>query len=235
MVQAIIADAAATSDWLGRETLSAEVLAAIERVPRHHFVPEKSQDLAYANRPLRIGHGQTISQPFIVALMSDLAAVKPGQQVLEIGTGCGYQSAILAELGAKVYSVERIPELADTAQKRLAELGYAEVIHIRRGDGAKGWPEYAPYDAIVVTATTNPAVVTELLKQLAPGGRMVVPEVLEASEDARKAGIFKLARWLSEGPETDLCLIKKGLDGICTHSRLLPVAFVPLVEGEPRG
>lgn len=233
MVRAVLADAAATSDWLGATSLDSQVIAAMERVPRHRFVPEKSQDLAYANRPLRIGHGQTISQPFIVALMSELAAIKPADRVLEIGTGCGYQSAMLAELGAKVFSVERIADLAETARVRLTKLGYGEVIEIKAGDGAKGWPEHAPYDAIVVTATTNPAVVAELLKQLAPGGRMVVPEVLERKAQDHRESIFKLARWLSDGPETDLCLIAKEPDGTCIHKRLLPVAFVPLVEGEP--
>ena len=236
MVRAVIADAATTSGWLGRTTLSPAVLSALGKVPRHLFVPHEGQHQAYVNRPLRIGHGQTISQPFIVALMSDLAAVTPGDRVLEIGTGCGYQSAMLAELGAEVYSVERIPELAETAQKRLEELGYGEAIHIKTGDGARGWPEHAPYDGIVVTATTNPAVVAELLKQLAPGGRMVVPEALETEADeARAASVFKLARWLSDGPDTDLCLITKDQDGSCSHNRLLPVAFVPLVQDAPGG
>ncbi len=233
MVRAVEADAATTADWLGKPSLDPKVMAAMERVPRHRFIPEKSQDLAYANRPLRIGHGQTISQPFIVAVMSELAAIRSGERVLEIGTGCGYQSAVLAELGAKVFSIERISELAASAEKRLIELGYGEVIQFRIGDGAKGWPEQAPFDAIVVTATTNPAVVAELAKQLVPGGRLVVPEEVASDGGDLRDGVFKLARWLSDGPETDLCLITKDQDGACDHKRLLPVAFVPLIEGEP--
>ncbi|WP_282604969.1 protein-L-isoaspartate O-methyltransferase [Pelagibius sp. Alg239-R121] len=234
MVRVVAADAVETSAWLGKAALAPEVVAAMKMVPRHRFVPEECQVLAYANRPQRIGYGQTISQPFIVALMSDMAAVRKGDRVLEIGTGCGYQSAMLAELGAEVYSVERIPQLAASARDRLDGLGYGEAIHILAGDGAKGWPEHAPYDSIVVTATTNPAVVAELLKQLAPGGRMVVPEIQEAGTgDNKGAGILGLARWLAVEPETDLCLITKDEKGVCTHMRLLPVAFVPLVEGDP--
>ncbi len=232
MVGEVVADAAATADRLGKRAFSSAVLAAMEQVPRHLFVPESSRELAYVNRPLRIGHGQTISQPFIVALMSDLAGVKLGERVLEIGTGCGYQTAMLAELGAKVYSLERIAALAAAAERRLTELGYGEAVHIRTGDGAEGWPEQAPFDAIVVTATTNPRVVERLQRQLAPGGRLVVPELLEPDAKDRRSSVFKLARWLSDGPETDLCLITKQPDGTCVQKRLLPVAFVPLVEGD---
>ncbi|WP_218940185.1 protein-L-isoaspartate(D-aspartate) O-methyltransferase [Denitrobaculum tricleocarpae] len=253
MLREVAADVSATAGHLGRAALSPEVVAALEKVPRHCFLPPESQHLAYENRPQRIGHGQTISQPFIVAIMSDLAAVKPGDKVLEIGTGCGYQSAVLAELGAEVYSLERIARLAETARERLNGLGYGEAVHIRAGDGALGWPEHAPYDSIVVTATTNAHVVAELLKQLAPGGRMVVPQVIGEDAgggvDAEKAkektgekttdkapslaGILPFRRRLFVEPDTDLCLITKDSDGACSTERLLPVAFVPLVEGKP--
>jgi protein-L-isoaspartate(D-aspartate) O-methyltransferase len=245
MVRVVSADVAATSIPVGRDSLSAEVSAAMSRIPRHCFVPPESRDLAYENQPLQIGYGQTISQPFIVALMSDLASVRPGDKVLEIGTGCGYQTAILAELGAEVFSIERIPQLAEAALDRLDRLGFGGTIRIRSGDGTTGWPEHAPYNIIVVAAETNAAVVQELLKQLAPGGRMVVPEKREAG--ARDAGswggnveaddggaprISNLGYRLSGGPETDLCLIVKDENGECVKTPVLPVAFVPLVEGQ---
>jgi protein-L-isoaspartate(D-aspartate) O-methyltransferase len=149
------------------------VLAALRRVPRHEFVPAAWQSLAYADRPLPIGEGQTISQPCIVALMSELAAVGKGARVLEIGTGSGYQAAILAELGADVYSIEIVEPLARGARATLERLGYGR-IHVRHGDGYRGWPEAAPFAAIVVTAAP-PEVPKALLEQLAPGGRLVVP------------------------------------------------------------
>ena len=241
MVRDIAAEVSATSGSLGMDSLSPRVIAAMERVPRHCFVPPESQHLAYANRPQRIGYGQTISQPFIVAVMSELAGVEPGDRVLEIGTGCGYQSAVLAELGAEVYSVERIEQLAKGAEERLASLGYGPAVHVKTGDGAKGWPEHAPYQSILVTATTNAAVVAELLKQLAPGGRMVVPEIVPAPSDKEAdaelsrvseilAGVLPCRRRLFAQPDTDLCLITKDENGACNLARLLPVAFVPLVE-----
>lgn len=240
MLREVAADVAATSAHLGLASLSPEVILAMESVPRHCFVPLESQHLAYANRPQRIGHGQTISQPFIVAIMSELAAISPGDRVLEIGTGCGYQSAVLAELGAEVYSLERIAQLAKTAKERLETLGYGKSVHIKAGDGAKGWPEHAPYSSIVVTATTNAQVIAELLKQLAPGGRMIVPEVMgeETGADTGKkaadlAEILPFRRRLFAEPDTDLCLITKDNAGLHTTQRLLPVAFVPLVEDKP--
>lgn len=149
------------------------VLRAMERVPRHRFVPPEYRSQAYADYPLPIGYGQTISQPYIVALMTQLLDPKPTDRVLEIGTGCGYQAAVLAEIVREVYTVEIIPELAEQATRRLAELGYTNVF-TRQGDGYYGWPEHAPYDGIIVTAAA-PEVPPPLIEQLAEGGRMVLP------------------------------------------------------------
>lgn len=149
------------------------VLQAMARVPRHAFVPAPMKAFAYADQPLPIGAGQTISQPFIVAFMTDAAAVRPGDKVLEIGTGCGYQAAVLAEMGARVYSVEIIRELAEDANARLHALGYGNV-NVRHGDGYGGWPEHGPYQAIVVTAAA-PRPPPQLLAQLAEGGRLIIP------------------------------------------------------------
>ena len=149
------------------------VLAAMRRVPRHRFVPAEYVAEAYADHPLPIGYGQTISQPYVVALMTEALALQPGARVLEIGTGSGYQAAILAELGMQVYTVEIIPELASQARKRLPELGYGDV-RVRQGDGYYGWQENAPYDAIVVTAAPD-HLPQPLAAQLAEGGRLVVP------------------------------------------------------------
>jgi protein-L-isoaspartate(D-aspartate) O-methyltransferase len=149
------------------------VLSALERVPRHLFIPEEYLDLAYEDRPLPIGKEQTISQPYIVAYMTEALELSASDRVLEIGLGSGYQAAVLAELAAEVYSVEILPELARRTSRVLAELGYAN-IHVRIGDGREGWPEEAPFDAIIATAA--PAEVPPALKdQLAPGGRMVIP------------------------------------------------------------
>jgi protein-L-isoaspartate(D-aspartate) O-methyltransferase len=149
------------------------VLAAMRKVPRHEFVPSRLADMAYRDHPLAIGHRQTISQPYIVALMSELAAPKPGARVLEVGTGSGYQAAVLGELGAEVYTIEIVPELARQAAATLARLGYTSV-HTRVGDGYRGWPEAALFDAIVVTAAP-PSVPEPLRQQLKIGGRLVLP------------------------------------------------------------
>lgn len=149
------------------------VLAAMRAVPREAFVPPASEELAYEDRPLPIGHGQTISQPYVVAAMTAAVAVRPGARALEIGTGSGYGAAILAQIAAEVYTVERIRPLAEEARDRLAALGYANV-HVKEGDGTLGWPEHAPYDAIVVTAG-GPRVPAALLDQMAIGGRLVMP------------------------------------------------------------
>jgi protein-L-isoaspartate(D-aspartate) O-methyltransferase len=149
------------------------VLDAMRTVPRHEFVPDRLERDAYDDGPLPIGHGQTISQPYIVALMTDLANVGKGDRVLEVGTGSGYQAAVLAELGAEVYSIEIVEALAERARKTLSRLGY-EKVHVRHGDGYAGWPEHAPFDAIVVTAAP-PEIPKPLEEQLAVGGRLVVP------------------------------------------------------------
>jgi protein-L-isoaspartate(D-aspartate) O-methyltransferase len=150
------------------------VLEAVRKVPRHRFVPESRQKYAYEDRPLPIGHGQTISQPYIVALMTELADVKPGDRVLEVGTGSGYQAAMLAELGVRVYSIEIIEPLAEQAKAALAATGYADRVELRVGDGYAGWPEHAPFDAIVVTAAP-PRIPEPLKQQLRVGGRLVIP------------------------------------------------------------
>jgi protein-L-isoaspartate(D-aspartate) O-methyltransferase len=149
------------------------VLSAMLKVPRHLFVPSETRELAYADTPLRLAHGQTISQPYIVAIMSELARLKKPCKVLEIGTGSGYQAAVLAELGCKVYSIEIIEPLSQQAQKTLTSLGHKDIF-FRVGDGYQGWPEQAPFDAIVVTAAP-PSVPPPLKQQLAIGGRLVIP------------------------------------------------------------
>jgi protein-L-isoaspartate(D-aspartate) O-methyltransferase len=180
------------------------------RVPRHLFVPEEQRGAAYQDRPLPIGYGQTISQPFIVALMTDLINVGPGDAVLEIGTGSGYQAAVLSPLAAKVYSIEIIPELGERAAARLAELRFDNV-EVRVGDGYYGWPALAPFDGIVVTAAAS-HIPPPLVEQLAKGGRMVVPV----------GGPFATQF---------LMLVEKRRDGSITTRQLLPVAFVPLRGG----
>lgn len=190
-------------------TLDASVLEAMRRVPRHAFVPADLRELAYDDRPLPIGHGQTISEPYIVALMTDLLRLAPRGRVLEIGTGSGYQAAVLAELGHQVYTIEIVPDLAEQAVKRLSDLGY-DAVHLRDGDGYLGWPEAAPFDAIVVTAAT-PQIPPPLLEQLKPGGRMVIP-----------IGAAFLVQ--------QLMLIEKLSDGTVRTEALLPVAFVPLTR-----
>lgn len=158
---------------VSRGVADARVLDAMRRIPRHRFVPDEYLSAAYADHPLPIGYGQTISQPYIVALMSEAVAVKPGQKVLEIGTGSGYQAAVLAEMGADVYTVEIIPELAKQASERLAGMRYRN-IHVENRDGYYGWEEHGPYDAILVTAAPD-HLPHPLAGQLEEGGRLVVP------------------------------------------------------------
>jgi protein-L-isoaspartate(D-aspartate) O-methyltransferase len=162
------------NDIKGAGMLNEDVLEAMRNVPRHKFVPEEYLDQAYENHPLPIGYGQTISQPYIVAWMTELLELQPGEKVLEIGTGSGYQAAILAELGyVDVYSIEIVPELAESAATRLQDLGYTKV-QVKQGDGYFGWPEYAPFDAIIVTAAPD-HLPAPLAEQLAEGGRIVIP------------------------------------------------------------
>lgn len=203
----IEAEFRATAHWTGRATLSPFVAAAIAKVPREAFVTPGSERAAYENRPLPIGHGQTISQPFIVALMTELLDLRADDSVLEVGTGSGYQAAVLAEISGRVCSIEVIPELAARAATALAAQGYGN-IELRTGDGGLGWPERAPFNAIIVTAA-GVEVPPALLEQLGPGGRMVIPV----------------------GPvhgEQELLLITKDTVGTVTRRSILPVAFVPL-------
>lgn len=196
-----------TSDELGKKELDAATIAALNKVPRHEFVSQDLQSVAYANRPLPIGYGQTISQPFIVAIMTDLLRLKPGDSVLEIGTGSGYQAAVLAEVTRQVYSIEIIPQLATEAAERLKRLGYANV-ETKIADGYFGWPEHAPFDAIIVTAAPM-QIPPPLVQQLKPGGRMVIPV----------GGRFMMQY---------LVLVEKDQSGKITTRELLPVQFVPL-------
>jgi protein-L-isoaspartate(D-aspartate) O-methyltransferase len=206
-VEAMYAETAAET---GLQAMSSAVRAALAKVERHRLVPHDEVSRAYGNFPLPIGGGQTISQPYIVALSTDLIEPRAGQIVLEIGTGSGYQAAILAEIVAKVYSIERVPQLGHDAAERLAALGY-ENVEVRIGDGYAGWPEKAPFDAIVVTAAA-PRVPQALVDQLKPGGRMVIP----VGE-----------RWGAQ----DLLRVDKLADGRVERKSVLPVRFVPLVHG----
>jgi protein-L-isoaspartate(D-aspartate) O-methyltransferase len=185
------------------------VLAAIAQIPRARFVPESVQEDPDADRPLPIGHGQTISQPFVAAYMTENLRLTGAERVLEVGTGSGYQTALLAYLAEEVYSIEIVAELADRARRVLEELGLANV-HLRTGDGALGWPEEGPFHRIIVTAAA-PQVPRALLEQLAPGGRMVIP----VGEDLD-------VQWLR--------VIDKGNDGANVEANLLPVRFVPMTH-----
>jgi protein-L-isoaspartate(D-aspartate) O-methyltransferase len=208
MVSEVDAMYAETRGETGFPALSPMVRAALGKVERHRLVPESQVALAYRNHPLPIGSGQTISQPYIVALSTDLLGLKGGETVLDVGTGSGYQAAVLAEVATHVFSIEILPELAESARKRLEELGYGN-IEIRMGDGYKGWPEKAPFDGIVVTAAA-PRVPKALVDQLKPGGRMVIPVGGEGD-----------VQWLE--------LVTRRADGGFDEKRVLPVRFVPLV------
>jgi protein-L-isoaspartate(D-aspartate) O-methyltransferase len=173
MVAEIAAEARVTGGETGRPKFSDAVMAALGKVPRHRFVPSSQEPFAYENRPLPIGEGQTISQPYIVALMTELLDPKRSDTVLEVGTGSGYQAAVLAEVAARVYTIEIVAPLAKEAAARLKRLGHANV-EVRAGDGYLGWPEAAPFDAIVVTAAA-PRIPEPLKQQLKDGGRLVLP------------------------------------------------------------
>lgn len=207
LVQEVAEDVVQTKGYLGTRQLDAAVMQALAEVPRERFVPAHLRDQAYRNHPLPIGHGQTISQPYIVAIMSHLIGIEPGARVYELGTGSGYQAAVLGAMGAEVYSVEIVPELAERAADVLAELGFDQV-QVRAGDGYLGWPEAAPFDAIIVTAA-GPRVPQPLVEQLRVGGRLVMPlgEVYETQE---------------------LAVFTKQADGSLRQRSVLPVRFVPI-------
>jgi protein-L-isoaspartate(D-aspartate) O-methyltransferase len=207
LVDAIEHDVRGTANFLGTDQLDPAVIRAMRTVPRERFVPPRLRDLAYGDHPLPIGRGQTISQPYIVAVMSHLAGIHAGERVYELGTGSGYQAAVLAEMGAEVYSVEIVPDLAERAAETLADLGYNKV-HVRAGDGYLGWPDAAPFDAVIVTAA-HPEVPRPLVEQLKIGGRMVMP-VGEA------------------GGAQELMLMIKQRDGSLKARDVLPVRFVPV-------
>ena len=210
MLEAIAIDARETGKRTGRPVFGDAVMEAMRAVPRAAFVPEAEKPFAYENRPLPIGHGQTISQPFVVALMTELLDVEPGARILEVGTGCGYQTAVLCALGATVFSVEVVEPLAAAAAARLAAMDYTQA-DARAGDGHAGWPEEAPFDGIIVTAAAA-SVPPALVAQLRPGGCLVIPV-------GRAAETQQLQR------------IEKRADGPSEAKSLLPVAFVPLTRG----
>jgi protein-L-isoaspartate(D-aspartate) O-methyltransferase len=212
MIRVIERYARSTTRTLGRRHIDTVVLEVMEQTPRHLFVPARLRKHAYDDRPLPIGYGQTISQPFIVALMTDLLTVEPDDVVLEVGTGSGYQAAVLAPLVGRVCSIEIIPQLGQTAAERLTAGGYAN-IETRIGDGYYGWPECGPFDGIVVTAAAS-HVPPPLIEQLKPGGRMVIPV----------GGPFTTQR---------LMLVEKSAEGRITTRQLLAVSFVPFTRSAP--
>ncbi len=207
LINLITNEVALTSSYLGAKTLNPNVMQAMADVPRHKFVPEDQLPFAYENRPLPIGRGQTISQPYIVAVMTELLNPDPKDKILELGTGSGYQAAILSELADQVYSVEIIRFLGDQAADRLDRLGYKNV-HVKIGDGYYGWKEHGPYDGIVVTAAGS-YIPPPLIKQLKPGGRMIIP-----------VG----SRFMTQ----QLLLVTKEQDDKIVTRQILPVRFVPL-------
>ena len=206
MIDAIRDDVQRTRNFTGVDRLDDRVMEAMRIVQRDEFVPERARREAYVNRPLPIGHGQTISQPYIVAIMTHLMDTDPADRVLEIGTGSGYQAAVLAKIVDSVYTIEIIPELAESAAKRLDRLGFDNV-HVRAGDGWYGWPEAAPFDAIIVTAVGE-EVPGKLVEQLRPGGTMVLP--------------------IGTDWDQNLAVVEKGGDGEISMRYVLPVRFVPL-------
>jgi len=209
MVEQVALHAGHVGEKTGRAMIADPVMEAIGRVPRHAFVPVEMTLYAYLDSPLPIGCGKTISQPFIVALMTDLLEIGAEHRVLEIGTGLGYQAALLAELAAEVYTVELIEELAESGRRRLGEQGYGNV-QFRIGDGSLGWPDHAPFDRIVATAAPD-LIPPALLQQLKPGGRMVIPAGLE--DDQR------------------LLLVTKDEGGRIETEEILPVRFSQLMSG----
>jgi protein-L-isoaspartate(D-aspartate) O-methyltransferase len=213
MVVEVAAETIYVSARIGKAALAKPVIEAMGNVPRHEFVPVELQPHAYVNRPLPIGCDKTISQPFIVALMTDLLDLEATDAVLEIGTGLGYQAAILAELARTVYSVEIIEELARQAKQRLGRLGYTN-IELKLGNGYYGWPEHAPFDKVIVTAAPD-LIPPPLIEQLKPGGRMVIPAGLREAQQ--------------------LTLLTKQRDGELAITEILPVRFSTLEGGESSG
>jgi protein-L-isoaspartate(D-aspartate) O-methyltransferase len=211
MVAIIAAEAVFAAGDIGKAALATRVLEAMSKVPRHEFVPAELRGYAYVNSPLPIGCNKTISQPFIVALMTDLLDLQPQDRVLEIGTGLGYQAAILCALAAKVYSVEIIEELATQAKRRLADQGCTN-LELKLGNGFYGWPEHAPFDKIIVTAGTD-LVPAPLLQQLKAGGRMIIPTGLADSQK--------------------LVLVEKDANGRTKTKEMLRVRFTLLEGTEP--
>jgi protein-L-isoaspartate(D-aspartate) O-methyltransferase len=209
MVELIAAHTFFAREQIGKEALSNRIMGAMAKVPRHEFVPVELTPYAYSDQPLPIGFDKTISQPFIIALMTDLIDIQSTDTVLEIGTGLGYHAAILAELAANVYTVEIVEELAEQAARRLKPLGYAN-IEARIGNGEYGWPEHAPFDKIVVCAASEliPAV---LITQLKPGGKMIVPTGMPDSQA--------------------LLLVEKNIEGRIKTKEILPVRFALLETG----
>ncbi|GMQ89473.1 MAG: protein-L-isoaspartate(D-aspartate) O-methyltransferase [Gammaproteobacteria bacterium] len=211
MLDDIDAEVRYTRSLIGKDALDPRVMEAVRKVPRDEFVPPDMKSVAFENGPLPIGHGQTISQPYIVALMTDMVAPEPEHRILEIGTGSGYQTAILSQLCSKVYSVEVVAKLSTDAAALLKRLGYHN-IETRIGDGYHGWPEHAPYDGIIVTAAAT-YIPEALIEQLKPGGRMAIPVGLPYSHQ-------------------ELMLVRKDEHGKMVTESVLGVAFVPLVDGE---
>ena len=207
LLEEIREEVGATRHLTGCPRLDDRVVDALRQVPRHAFVPDELQPRAYANHPLPIGHGQTISQPYIVALMTELIRPRPDDVVLEIGTGSGYQAAVLSRLVKQVYSMEIVAALARDARTRLQGLGY-DNIEVRTGNGRLGWPEHAPYDAILVAAAAS-RIPSALIEQLKPGGTLVIP--VGNPQEAQ-----------------DLWVLGKNASGLVKKKRVLPVAFVPL-------
>jgi len=214
MLDGIRAEVGYTKNLIGKSELDERVMHAMASVPREQFVPAHMRAAAFDNGPLPIGHGQTISQPYMVALMSDLLQLQPEDSVLEIGSGSGYQTAVLSLLCSQVYSMELVPELAEQATARLARLGYDNV-YLRSGNGYQGWPEHAPYDGVIVTAAA-PYVPDALFDQLKPGGRLVIPIGLPYMHQ-------------------ELMLVSKDENGERHTHSILGVAFVPLVDTRAGG
>ncbi len=213
MIREIEEEVRYTRRLIGKDALDERVMEAMRKVPRDRFVPDDIKPAAFENVPLPIGHGQTISQPYIVALMTDMVAPQPDHRILEVGTGSGYQTAVLSQLCDKVYTVELVRELSSAAQAIFRELGYGNIeTHV--GDGWQGWPEHAPYDGILVTAAA-PRIPESLIDQLKPGGRMAIPVGLPYSHQ-------------------ELMLVQKDEQGNITTKSVLGVAFVPLVEPAPQ-